>query len=125
MKIAYTIVRVLMGALFVFSSAAYFFQLIPTPELTGNMKEFNEGLTASGYFMTLLKGTEFVCGIAFIVGRLVPLASIVIAPVVINIFFVHVFLAPEGLPIAIFLVVASGFVAYYNRNIYKPLFDVK
>lgn len=121
MKIAAIIIRVLMGLLFLFSSAAFFFNLVPTPELTGSLKTFNDGVTASGYLMQLIKGTELVCAIAFIVGRFVPLAVVVIFPVIVNIVLVHAFLAPEGLPVAIFLLLANLFLAYYYRDRYKTL----
>jgi putative oxidoreductase len=121
MKIAAIIIRVLMGLLFLFSSIAFFFNLIPTPELTGSLKTFNDGITASGYLMQLIKGTELVCAIAFIVGRFVPLAVVVIFPVIVNIVLVHALLAPEGLPVAIFLLLADLFLAYYYRERYKTL----
>jgi putative oxidoreductase len=121
MKIAAIIIRVLMGLLFLFSSIAFFFNLVPTPELTGNLKTFNDGVTASGYLMQLIKGTELICAIAFISGRFVPLAVVVIFPVIVNIVMVHMFLAPEGLPVAIALLVADLFLAYYYRDRYKTL----
>jgi putative oxidoreductase len=121
MKIAAIIIRVLMGLLFLFSSIAFFFNLVPTPELTGNLKTFNDGVTASGYLMQLIKGTELICAIAFISGRFVPLAVVVIFPVIVNIVLVHSFLAPEGLPVAIALLLADLFLAYYYRDRYKTL----
>jgi putative oxidoreductase len=125
MKIAMIIVRTLMGLLFLFASVVVLFNLVPKPELTGNIKTFNEGLDASGYFMTLLKSTELVCSIAFLTGRFVPLALVVIAPIVINIFFVHTFIDTAGLPVAIFLVLATSFLAYYYRDSFRPLFRAK
>ncbi|PKA23606.1 DoxX family protein [Leptospira sp. mixed culture ATI2-C-A1] len=122
MKIAYIIVRVLLGALFLFSSVVILFNLVQQPETTGDLKIFNDGIKASGYLMTLIKVTELICAIAFLSGRFVPLASIVIAPIVVNIFFVHIMIAPEGIPVGIFVVVANAFIAYVNRNAYKPLF---
>lgn len=115
MKIAMVIVRTLTGLLFVLASATYFLNLVPQPELSGPMKTFNEGLAASGYFFTLLKATELICGIALVVGRYVPLALVVLAPIVVNIFCVHLFLDRAGLPIAVFLVLAMFFLAYYYR----------
>jgi len=115
------IVRTLMGLLFLFASLAYFFNLVPQPELVGNMKTFNEGLAASGYFMTLLKSTELVCAIALLTGRFVPLALVILAPIIINILMVHIFLERSGLPIAAFLVIATAFLAYYYRAAYAPL----
>jgi uncharacterized membrane protein YphA (DoxX/SURF4 family) len=125
MKIAYTVVRILLGALFVFSSVAYFIQLFPTPELTGAMKTFNEGMEASVYLLPLIKGIELIVGLAFLSGFFVPLASVIIAPIVVNIFFVHIFLAQEGLPVGLFVFFANAFLGFYNRERFKPLFVAK
>ncbi|MGB7070243.1 MAG: DoxX family membrane protein [Pyrinomonadaceae bacterium] len=125
MKIAMIIVRTLMGLLFLFASISVLFNLFPKPEMTGAVKTFNDGLEATGYFMTLLKITELLCGIAFVIGRFVPLATVVIAPIIVNIFFFHAFLDRTGLPVAIFLVLANAFVAYYYRDSYKGLLAAK
>ncbi|MBK7630069.1 MAG: DoxX family protein [Ignavibacteriales bacterium] len=124
MKITYIIVRSLMGLLFLFASITFLFNLITPPEPTGAMKIFGEGLAASIYLMPTVKLIELLCGIAFVSGRFVVFAAVLITPIIINIFFVHVFVAPEGLPIAIFLVLAISFVAYYNRESYKQLFKM-
>lgn len=122
MKIATAILRVLMGLLFLFASITYLFKLIQPPPLTGAMKTFNDGLEASVYLMPTVKVIELLCGIAFVVGRFLPLAAVLITPIIVNIVLVHAFLQPEGLPIAAFLVVANGFVAYQHRESYRPLF---
>lgn len=119
------IVRTLVGLLFVFSSVTFLTGLIQPPPLEGAIKTFNEGLAASGYFFTLLKITELVCGILLIAGRFVPLALVILSPIVINIFMVHLMMAPEGMPIAIFLVAAFIFLAYCYRNAFAPLLTPK
>jgi putative oxidoreductase len=124
MKIALIIVRSLMGLLFLFSSITFLFNLITPPEPTGAMKIFSIGLQASVYLMPTVKIIELICGIAFLSGRFVPLGAVLITPIIVNILFVHVFLFPEGLPIAIFLVLANSFVAYNHRESYKPLFKM-
>jgi uncharacterized membrane protein YphA (DoxX/SURF4 family) len=121
MRIATIIVRSLMGLLFLFASITFLFKLIKPPELTGAMKTFNAGLTASVYLMPTVKILELACGLAFLTGRFVPLATVLIAPIIVNIFLVHAFLGPEGLPVATFLVLANAFVAYQYRESYKPL----
>lgn len=125
MKIAYIIVRVLMGLLFIFGSVAYFLKLGGEPQLEGNMKTYFDGLVASIYFLPFLKITELICGIALVAGRFVPLASVILAPIIINIFFVHLFLDRTGLPVAIFLILANSFLAFYNWDKYKPLLEAK
>ena len=121
MKIVMVIVRTLMGLLFIFGSVAYFFNLVTPPPMEGAIKSFNEGLAASGYFFTLLKVTELVCGLMLVSGYFVPLALVVLSPIIVNIFFVHTVLDRSGLPVAIFLVVANIFLAYYYRDAFKPL----
>ena len=125
MKIAVIIIRSLMGVLFLFASIAFFLKLVPEPELQGNIKAFNEGMIASGYLMQFIKITELLCGLAFITGRYNTLASVVIFPVTINIFLYHLILDPKGLPVAIFVLAANLFIAYYYRANYKSLFAAK
>lgn len=125
MKIAVIIVRVLMGLLFLFASIVVLFNIFPQPELTGNVKTFMDGVNATGYLMKLIKITELVCGISFVSGYYVPLAQVVIAPIIVNIFLFHAFVDPSGLLVAIFLVLANIFLAYANWDKFKPLLEAK
>jgi uncharacterized membrane protein YphA (DoxX/SURF4 family) len=86
------------------------------------MKTFSDGLMASRYLMPMVKVIELACGIAFLSGRFIPLATLLIAPIIVNILLVHAFMGPSGLPTAIFLVLANGFLAYQDWDSYKPLF---
>lgn len=122
MKIAVIIVRVLMGLMFLFSSVVVLFKLVPQPELTGNIKIFMDGVTASVYMLTMIKVIELICSVAFLSGRFVPLATVVIFPITVNILMFHIFVGPEGLPVAILLMLGNLFLAWYYRDKYKALF---
>lgn len=125
MKIAVMIIRVLMGLLFLFSSVVVLFNLIPPPELEGPVKTFNEGIAASVYLIPMLKVVELICGIAFLSGWFISLASIMIFPVTVNIFLFHAFLAQEGLPIALFLLAGNVFLLYVYRKNFLTLLTVR
>ena len=130
MKIAMIIVRTLLGLLFLFASTTYVLLVMgvfPVPPMEGAVKTFNEGLAVTGYFFILLKVTEFVCSILLLTGRFVPLALVILAPIIINIFMVHVFLDPSAVSLAIasFAVLAAIFLAYYHRDAFKPLLTAK
>ena len=125
MKIAATIIRLLLGFMFLFASVVVLFKLMPQPEPTGQVKVFMDGMTATGYLMTLIKITELVCAIAFISGFFVPLSAVVIFPIIVNIFMFHLFMEPAGLPIAILLLLGDLFLAYYYRDRYKPMLKLK
>jgi uncharacterized membrane protein YphA (DoxX/SURF4 family) len=122
LRITAIVARTLMGLLFLFASLTYFFKAITPPPATGAMKAFNDGLEASRYLVPTAKAIELACGLAFVSGRFVPLAAVLIAPIIVNIVLIHAFLAPQGLPLAGFLVLANGLVAYAHRDRYAPLF---
>ena len=121
MKIASIITRVLMGLMFLFASIAYLFKLITPPPMTGPMQIFNDGLNASIYLMPTVKVIELLCGLAFLSGKFVRLAVVVIFPIIVNIVCVHLFLDPSGLAIAIPLALADLFLAYYYRESYRAM----
>ncbi len=126
MKVALIIVRVLIGLLFLFASVTFFLNLAPPPaDLTGNTKTFFDGLAASGYILPVSKVFELLCGLAFIAGRFVALAVVLIFPIALNILFINAIHLPSGLPIAIALFLGILFLAYANRESYKPLFAAK
>ncbi len=121
-----SIVRVLLGALFLFGGVAFFFTTPPT--LTGDMATFFTGLNASHYFFYLLKGTEIACGLCLVSGFFVPLALVVLAPIALNIFMVHTFLDRSGLPVALVVGMAMVYLAFFSPSyspVIKKLFVMK
>jgi len=126
MKIALIIVRVLIGLLFLFASVTFFLNLAPPPaDLTGNTKTFFDGLAASGYILPVSKVFELLSGLTFVAGRFVALAVVLIFPIALNILFINAIHLPSGLPIAIAFFLGILFLAYANRESYKPLFAAK
>lgn len=83
------------------------------PDLPESLVIFNKGLEATIYFMPFLKIVETLCGAMLLVGWFVPLALVVLAPVMLNIFLVHAFLAPSGLPLAIILGLLMVYLAFF------------
>lgn len=125
MKIAIVIVRWLLGGMLLFASLFYFFGPMPPMPTEGPLKTFNDGFAATGYLMNLVKTLELICGLAFVSGRFVALANLVILPVTVNIFMVHLNLMPQGLPTAIGILVANLFLIYAYRNHYKAVFAAR
>lgn len=123
------IARILLGFVFFASGLAGLLKLAPPPaDLPERLMTFNAGLEATGYFMVLLKVTETLCGLLILAGQFVPLALVILAPVMLNIFLVHAFMAPSGLPLAIILgllmIYLSFFAQPYSATI-KQLFRRK
>ncbi|MEO8901506.1 MAG: DoxX family protein [Polyangiaceae bacterium] len=123
------VARVLLGIIFLGSGIfgmLMVFGVVPMPVQNPPPSDaaaaFMGGLFKSGYFIQLLKATEIVVGALLLSGRFVPLALILIAPVVVNIFLVHARLMPEGLPVALLLVILEAYLGFAYRDSFRALF---
>ena len=111
------VARIFLGLVFFASGIVGLFNLVPTPDnLPADLMTFTQGLMAAKYFMPLLKLTEMICGLLLLSGFFVPLALVILAPIVINIFFVHAFLEPSGLPVALVLGLLTAYLAFFSPN---------
>lgn len=115
------IARILLGLIFFVFGLNGFLNFIPAPEnIPERMQTVMSGFMAMGYFFTLLKGTEVVCGFLLLLGAYVPLALVMLAPIVLNILLTHVFVSTEGLPMAVVIVLLEGYLAFFA----KPYSDI-
>ena len=109
------VARILLGLVFfVFglNGFLHFLTMPPMPEEAGALMG---ALGATGYFFPVLKIVETVSGALLLSGMFVPLALILLAPVIVQIFLFHAVLAPGGIGLPIVIVVLEaylGFVAY-------------
>ena len=85
--------------------------------LPGNVENFiGVAQIPIGLAGPLLVNGEYAQGEFF-----VPLATVVIAPVIINILLTHIFVTGDGIPFAVVLVFANIFLAYANWDKYRPM----
>ena len=124
-RIAPEVARVLLGLVFFVFGLNGFLNFLPQPPHEGVALTFLGGLAASGYFFPLLKGTEVLAGATLLSNRFVPLALVVLAPIVVNIFAFHAALDRSGLGLAVVLVALEIGLAWAHRKAYAPLFAAK
>ncbi len=124
MKIATTVIRLLIGALLLFASISYFLKLVPEPVTTGDFKAFQLGLVASTYLMPLAKAIELLCGLSYITNKYVTLSNLLILPITLNILFINYFMMPDGLLLAIALFLGNLFLIYSYWTNYKSVFTI-
>jgi len=121
MKIATIIVRVLLGLFLLFASLSYFFKFGEQPTPTGEMAVVMSGFMATKYLFPLAKVVELLSGLSYVSGKFIKLFNLVLLPVSVNILFINAFLAPENLPVALFLLIGNLFLMYTNWNSYKGI----
>jgi hypothetical protein len=114
--------RVALGLVFVVFGSNFFLHFIPQPPAPPAAMAFAGALFASGYVFPLIKTIEVVAGVLLIARVAVPFALVVLAPIIVNIVAFHALLAPEGLPLALFVLAAELHQAWVNRRAFGPLF---
>lgn len=124
-KKAPTVARYILGLAFLVFGLNGFLHFMPTPAMTGKAAQFMGGLGAAGYFFPFLKGTEVLVGALLLAGVFVPLALTVLAPITLNIVAFHLFLAPAGLPVPLFLLVLHLVAAWGVKDAYHAVLAVK
>ena len=113
------VARILLGLFFFVFGLNGFFNVLPPPELPEPAGAFMGALVESGYFLVFLKLTETVCGFLLLIGRFVPLALTVLAPVVLNIILFHLFLAPAGIVPGLVALVLGVYLAWAYRGSFR------
>ena len=121
MNVAIVTARILLGSIFVVFGLNGFLQVLPQPAMPQPAVAFFGGLAASGFMLPTLFATQVVGGALLLLG-MVPLALVILAPVVVHIVEFHVFLAPAGLPLAVVVAALALFLAWIHRWAYRPLF---
>jgi uncharacterized membrane protein YphA (DoxX/SURF4 family) len=118
-----TVARVLLGlAFFVFGLNGFLNFIPPPPEpMPEGAVKLGTAFMESGYLFQLIKGTEVAAGLALLCNRFVPLALVVLAPVVLNIVAFHVWLVPSGLGLSLVLAALTLYLAWAHRQAYAPL----
>ena len=122
MKALTLVARILLGLIFVVFGLNGFLHFLPQPALPDAAKSFFGGLAATGYMIPLLFAAQVLGGALLLLG-MVPLGLLILAPVIVNIIAFHIFLAPDGLPLAIVVALFALFLAWAHRDAYAPLFE--
>jgi uncharacterized membrane protein YphA (DoxX/SURF4 family) len=112
--------RLLLGAVFFTFGLNGFLGFLPQPPVSPEGGAFLGALAATGYMFPLIKTTEIVAGALLLSNRFVPLALVLLAPVVVNILAFHALLSP-GLALPVVLTALQLYLAYTNREAYRTL----
>jgi putative oxidoreductase len=115
MKIASLIARLLMGLIFLVFGLNGFLHFIKAPMPEGIAGQFAGALFVSKYYV-LIFGVQVISGVLFLVGRFVPLALVLIGPVIVNILCFHALMGAPGLPLAVVVTVLWAIVAIRNKQ---------
>ena len=120
------IARIILGLIFTVFSINFFVPFLPMPEPTPEAGAFLGALMDSGYMFYFIKIVELVGGIMLLIGICVPLALLLLAPIVVNIFLFHIFLDPAGFMMGLFIFLLEFYLLYHYRSVFSNIcFDTR
>ena len=117
--------RLLFGLTFLVFGLNGFLQFMPTPPVTAEAGSLLKAFAETGYFFPLIKIIEITVGAMLLANVFPALATVLIAPVLVGITTIHIFLNPAGLPIMIVLHLLHGYIAYGYKNYYSGVLTQK
>ncbi len=94
---------------------------IPMPPPAPEMAIVMGGFFGAKYLMPFVKIIQVVAGICLLTNKRVTFALTILGPIVINIFALHLFLDPVGLPIGMLSLVLWGLLVKSRWNHFSPL----
>src|SRR5213075_364114 len=122
MKIVILIARLLLGLIFVVLGLNGFLNFLSMgPMPTGLAGQFIGALFLSHYFW-VVAALQITGGLLLLVNRYVPLALVLLGPVIVNILCYHLFLNHAGAPLAIGVTVLWFVVFYGHRQSFSGIF---
>lgn len=125
MKIATNTARILLGLLFTVFGLNGFLHFLKMAPPSGQLAGQYMGALFLSHYLAVVFLLELIGGVLLLVNRFVPLALVVLGPVVVNILLFHSTMAPEGLPIALFATLLWLVTFIGDRKAFAPLFQAK
>jgi putative oxidoreductase len=125
MKKAAAVPRVLLGLIFVFFGSNHLHAFLPSgPPQTGPGGEFTHALTVTHYLF-IVGLCEVIPGLLLLINRFVPLALLILGPVIVNILLSGFLMAPLGLPAGIVVAVLWAVVFWQVRGAFAVVFRAR
>ncbi|HKV33552.1 MAG TPA: DoxX family membrane protein [Pyrinomonadaceae bacterium] len=122
MRVLTLVARLLLGVLFlVFGLNGFLNFLSMGPPPSGLAGQFIGALFLSHYYW-VIAALQVVAGVLLIVGRYVPLALVLLGPIIVNILLYHIFLMPAGIVLAVVATLLWFIVFYSYRQYFSGIF---
>ena len=121
MKITSLIARLLLGALFLFAGVNHIHSFFPPQPLPpGPVGQLEGGMMATG-FMLMVGICEVLPALLLLANRFVPLALLVLAPIIFNIIVINFMMSPMSIFFGILLIALWCLTAWRVRSVFFPL----
>ena len=117
------IIRYLLGIIFLFNGANFFFQFVPllTPDKSDLAQRFLTVLDEAGYFYPIISGVTILTALSLLTNRFLPLFLIIKFPLTLNGILFHIRMDPAMAAVALAVGLMHFYLIYVNRERYFPM----
>jgi putative oxidoreductase len=122
MKIVTLIARLLLGLIFVVFGLNGFLNFLSMGPMPSGLAGQFLGALAQSHYFHFVAAIQIIGGVLLLVNRFVPLALVILGPVIVNIISYHVFLNPIGIAVALFVAILWLIVFYSHRQYFSGIF---
>jgi uncharacterized membrane protein YphA (DoxX/SURF4 family) len=123
MNIATTLSRYLLGLLFTFTGLNGFLSFIPLPPPANPVALQFMTAVSDSHFISVVFLTQLLGGVLLLVGRFVPLALTLLAPVIVNILAYHLTMDPGGIGGGVVAAILWAVLFLRHRSNFAALFE--
>lgn len=116
------VARFVLGFAFLTFGLDGFLHFIPIPPARPAAEEFIHAIIKTNYFFQMVKSIEIFAGTMLVCNRFVPVALTLLAPLLVGISSIHIFLNPEGIPLVGALALLHIYLLRTYWNYFQPLF---
>jgi uncharacterized membrane protein YphA (DoxX/SURF4 family) len=124
MRIVSLIARYLLAVMFLVFGFNGFFHFIPMPPMPGLPGQFMGAMFASHMYVVIFL-LQILSGLLLLIGRYVPLALVLLGPVLFNILTFHIFMNPGGIGAGAFATILWFVVFASVRSNFAGIFAAK
>jgi len=124
MKTVSLLARLLLGLIFLVFGLNGFLNFIPMPPPTGVAGQYMGALFVS-HFLVAVFILQLAGGGLLLANRFVPIALVLLGPVVVNILLFHALMAPSGLALAVVVTALWLTVFWSVRRAFAGIFAVR
>ena len=125
MRFAAIIARVLLGLTFLVFGLNHLLHFLPQPSAPPGDAAMYGKLLSSHHVMTFVGWLMAIAGLLLLVGRWVPLALVILGPILVNILMFHILFNRPGLLRAVALTALEVLLIVAYRTSFRPLFQAR
>ncbi len=116
------VVRILLGLMFFVFGLNGLLHFLKMPPMAGDAGALAGILAAHGW-MRFVSVLQVIAGLLLLVGRYVPLALVILGPILVNILLFHFLLEPSGVAMGLLGTLLEVFLIWAYWRSFRGLFD--